>query len=227
MIVITLFVALLAASCVPREEERTARPVEAPPQHNEATEELIDLMDIVRGDEYWEVARLLDAGADPNVRFDYFQAFARGPAREIFDLEDVTPLMVLAYFHAHQSMRLLLDAGADPNARAGSGATALLRAFSDPPALGTDDTDFLAAIELLLEYGADPNLMRYLEGGEFTDGLSAMHGAAVAGNAEAMQMLIDAGADVNVHLSTQGYAINASGDYPIHGGVINGHAHIV
>ncbi|MCG8683714.1 MAG: ankyrin repeat domain-containing protein, partial [Desulfobacterales bacterium] len=208
---------------VPREEERTARPVEDPPQHNEATEELIDLMDGLRGYEHWEVARLLDAGADPNVRFDYFELIGI----ETFNLQDVTPLMVLAYFHAHQSMRLLLEAGADPNARAGSGATALLRAFSDPPAPDADDTDFLAAIELLLEYGADPNLARYLEGGEFTDGMSPMHGAAIAGNIEALQMLINADAEINAQSSTIGYAPNAMGNYPIHEAAINGHAYIV
>jgi cytohesin len=78
-----------------------------------------------------------------------------------------------------ETVQLLLKAGADPNSKETSGRTPLFRAASDP-----------AALKLLLDAGADATVV---DG----DGYSPLHEAAFNGNADAVRLLIAAGAKVN------------------------------
>jgi hypothetical protein len=79
------------------------------------------------------VARLLDAGADPNGR----------------TTEGSTPLMVAAQLDRATLAAALLDAGADVNAQDKRGATALMYAAAERS---------IQVVTLLLKAGADPNI---------------------------------------------------------------------
>jgi cytohesin len=91
------------------------------------------LVDAVRRGDVQEVARLLAAGADPNVK----------------DLDGHTPLHYAAEQCRADIAELLLKHGADPNARDDHGKTPLHRAV----AVGC-----VEVAELLLSRGADPNV---------------------------------------------------------------------
>lgn len=85
----------------------------------------------IRGSDRAQVERLLQNGADVNLRD------RRGGA---------TPLMYTAALGSLDTMTLLIDKGADVNARSAGGATALMWAATD-----------LAKIRLLVDRGADLN----------------------------------------------------------------------
>jgi ankyrin repeat protein len=90
------------------------------------------LLDAVRRGDVQEVARLLAAGADPNVR----------------DPDGDAPLHIAAEQCNADIAELLLKHGADPNARDNQGKTPLHRAVWERCG---------AVVELLLKHGADPN----------------------------------------------------------------------
>ncbi|AKT34475.1 Ankyrin repeat [Pyrobaculum sp. WP30] len=90
------------------------------------------LVDAVRRGDVQEVARLLAAGADPNVR----------------DPDGETPLHIAAEQCRADLAELLLKHGADPSARDNQGKTPLHIAVGGRCG---------AVVELLLKHGADPN----------------------------------------------------------------------
>jgi len=85
----------------------------------------------IRGSDQAQVERLLQNGADVNLRD------RRGGA---------TPLMYAAALGSLDTMKLLIEKGADVNARSTGGATALMWAATD-----------LAKVRLLVDRGADVN----------------------------------------------------------------------
>jgi cytohesin len=91
------------------------------------------LVEAVRRGDVQEVARLLAAGADPNVK----------------DLDGHTPLHYAAEQCRADIAELLLKHGADPNARDNQGETPLHIAVW---------MRCKAVAELLLRHGADPNM---------------------------------------------------------------------
>jgi Ankyrin repeats (3 copies)/Ankyrin repeat len=116
---------------------------------------LTPLMQAAREGAIGEMTRLLDAGADLDVR----DASSRR-----------WPALLHAIHKQHpEAVRLLLERGADPNSAGAGGGTALIFAADDP-----DPT----IVELLLEYGANPlvetrggitALTRAVSGGALTD----------------------------------------------------------
>jgi ankyrin repeat protein len=118
----------------------------------------------------------------------------------------ITPLMYASLYGDAASARLLLDAGADPKARNDAGATALLWAVDD-----------LEITRLLLERGADPNVMSadgrmpvmvaaarfgagdvvtaLLDRGATLKGQAVLSQAGAAGDAAALRLLLDRGAE--------------------------------
>jgi len=164
------------------------------------------LVDAVRRGDVQEVARLLAAGANPNVK----------------DLDGRTPLHIAAEQSRADLVELLLRHGADPNARDADGETPLHKAVS---------VSDVALVELLLRHGADPNarckegrtplhragrvelvelLLRYgADPDARTDaGVTLLHSAAISGNVKLAEILLSRGADPNARA--------ADGATPLH-----------
>jgi len=128
------------------------------------------------------VKLLLERGADPNVR----------------DANENTVLHHAADSGTEKTLSLLLAAGVNVNSRNGFGETPLLLAagadvdsgndLGETPPVGVPGRGCAAAVKLLLEHGADPNI------GEW--GSTPMHRAAMAGSEEILHLLLAAGADV-------------------------------
>ncbi len=95
----------------------------------------------------------------------------------------VTPALISAAFNGDTEMlQILLEAGADVNARDDEGSTALIEcAMGGAP-----------CVEVLLKAGADVNARD-------CENNTALMFAAIDGTPEIVQMLLDAGAHVNVH----------------------------
>lgn len=145
-----------------------------------------------------EVRRLLKEGADVNER----------------DADGKTPLQLAVEYRNIEAGKLLLDNGADANAKenefgisplhtaALTGQEAFARLLLDKganpnavdnkgnwyPLYYAIDRNQLSIMRLLLERGADPNAKSNF-------GLSFLDTAGRAGNAEAIRLLINAGAD--------------------------------
>lgn len=99
--------------------------------------------------------------------------------------EAYTPLMVAANRSSLRVVDYLIRQGADINAQSDGGETALmLAARANTPQAAVD------TMTLLLAAGADPNLV---SGG----GNSALMEAAYTGNTDAIDLLVQAGANVN------------------------------
>lgn len=107
------------------------------------------------------VARLLQAGADPNVRIDPGSVASHASfactdylleqciGRELHSVNRLTPLMWAELSKGHADIvRLLLQHGANPNITDRAGASPLFWAV--------DHNDF-PSVRLLLNSGADPN----------------------------------------------------------------------
>ncbi len=116
---------------------------------------------------------LLDAGANPDARDNGLQS---------------TPLHQAATHDALDAADRLLAAGADPDARDASGETPLHRAafhLTDSPS-GSD------MVKHLLEGGAEPDLI------ETQHGRTPLNEAAVMDNQEAIEPLLEAGANTHI-----------------------------
>lgn len=94
------------------------------------------------------------------------------------DGSGATALMHATAYAPEAAIRLLLTAGADANATNQTGATALMWA-----------TDDVGKVRLLIARGAAVNTAR-------ADGMTALASAAMRGNHEVVQALLDSGADV-------------------------------
>ncbi len=107
-----------------------------------------------------------------------------------------------------ETLQELLDEGGDLNKR----EFALSHEFGEGPlvynrtplciAVARDD---LAVAELLVAYGADVNYT-YLDG---NDEIAPLHIAAIGGNTEMINFLLDNGADVNIQVSYYGTPISS------------------
>jgi uncharacterized protein len=107
-----------------------------------------------------------------------------------------TPFMLAARASDVPLMKVLLELGADPNISNTDDCTPLLAAAGvgalgdGDEAAGTDD-EALAAVKLLLDLGADLNIVD-------RNGETAMHGASYQNRANLVQLFADRGADIKV-----------------------------
>ena len=169
--------------------------------------------------------RLLDKGADVNARatreFNDGYRYASYVSRI-----GATPLLMAARVSDAELMRLLLARGADVNAASADGMTPFMAAAGNgirsPNEDGMDD-DAPAAVRLLLDTGkVDVN-----QGDK--RGWAPLHGAAYRGNLAVIQMLVDAGAalDVKTYDASRDrtdLGLNKEGWTPVHiaDGIVNG-----
>lgn len=127
------------------------------------------LLDAVTAGDMTEVERLLRAGANPDA----------------VDDEDSTTALYHATINNDRAMvELLINNGADVNKAGSAGYTALEIAGMN---------EYLEILEILLDRGADPNQRNVL----WNDG-TALHSVVNFSRLKAAQMLLDAGADVNM-----------------------------
>jgi len=101
-------------------------------------------------------------------------------------------------------MRLLLDHGANPNGKVvGSGQE---YGFFEPPLHAISESKNTAAVKLLLQYGANVNII----GGAYGTPLEA---ACHYGHEPTVRVLLEAGADVNLQGGYHGDALQAAARY--------------
>jgi ankyrin repeat protein len=106
-----------------------------------------------------------------------------------------TPFIRAALSGDIEVMRLLLQHGADPNSATREGSTALMAAsginWIPAQTFTRSEADYVEAVKLCLEKGAPVNATNSLE-------LAAIHGAANRGWTSIIQLLADAGAQLDV-----------------------------
>jgi len=138
---------------------------------------------------------LLENGADPNHRVE-----ANTLTRTIFTMQWFQENGATAFIRAGQSsdtalMRLLLEYGADPLAQTALGDTALSASagigWVDGVTFERSPGENVEAIRMLLDLGLDPNSAN-------RDGRTPLMGAAFKGNAGVVQVLVDAGARLDI-----------------------------
>jgi ankyrin repeat protein len=158
---------------------------------------------------------------------DAVRALAEAGANLTLADPDGTPALTFAIINGHYDVAaLLVEKGADVNQRDRTGATpiysavdmhTLVTSFGRPelPRVVTDGS--VAAAKMLLTHGADPNnslkskvLKRTYQAGDarLGEGSTPLMRAAKAGDVVMMQVLIDAGADMN--------RTNAAGETALH-----------
>jgi ankyrin repeat protein len=141
------------------------------------------------------IKKLVDKGANVNWRVQESTWF-----RTVFTSQWVHEDGATAFWRAAQSsdlavMKLLLDHGADPNIATNVGVTPLQVAAGIGWVEGITYEWSKAAnvetIKMLLKLGADPNA-------QAQTGRTALHGAGHKGSTAAIQLLVDAGARLDI-----------------------------
>jgi ankyrin repeat protein len=139
------------------------------------------------------ITALLDHGADVNARVTKdlprygFTLFKRNY------LVQGTPFYLAALVGDTEVMRLLLNRGANPALKARDDTTALMVAAGiahEENESRVSEKDHLAAVQLVLELGADINAKNF-------GAMNALHAAAYAGYDTVAQLLVDRGIALN------------------------------
>jgi ankyrin repeat protein len=154
----------------------------------------------IRDEAFALIARLLDAGADPNVRTKEFPHERRYITTVVgsvawVDLTGQTPFLRAAAAGDLDAMRLLLAHGADPNIATAAGTTPLMVAAGVNWAVGETFDEgpaaLLEAVQLAHELGNDVNAVNSM-------GVGAIHGAANRGANDVIEYLAANGARLDV-----------------------------
>ncbi|KAM9851000.1 uncharacterized protein ankrd50l [Aulostomus maculatus] len=131
------------------------------------------------------------------------------------DCKGRTPLIAAAYMGHHEVVEILLDHNAEVDLADGDGRTALsVAALCVPTAAGTKGYGEVAC--LLLERGADP-------GHRDHDGMTPLLLAAYEGHDDIVELLLEAGADVDETAGPSGSAPAAAAVTPLLAAAAMGH----
>lgn len=126
-----------------------------------------------------------------------------------------TPLIAAAYMGHHEVVEILLDHNAKVDLADGDGRTALsVAALCVPTAAGIKGYGEVAS--LLLEHGADP-------GHRDNDGMTPLLLAAYEGNDDVVELLLEAGADVDETAGPDGSVTAAAAVTPLLAAAAMGH----
>ena len=156
----------------------------------------VPLLDAIRADDGDRVRTLLAKGGDPNATDSnqasalmYAALYARpgvigqllraGADFKYRDPNGLTALVLAA--HSYKSAKILIDAGADVNAKSKIGLTPFMTAAAYP--------GNTALLRLMLEKGADTKVSAL--------GATALTLAALTGDADSTELLLQSGADPN------------------------------
>lgn len=146
------------------------------------------------------IKMLLDRGANVNARLTGKLPY-RGGTNPTWQSEvGATPFLRAAYSTDISVMRLLLAYGADPGITASDKTTPLMAAAGVgwlPSLVYTRNENLIETLKLCVELGNDVNAVndgKPNSGGP--SGLTALHGAAFKGLPEAVQFLVDRGANI-------------------------------
>lgn len=131
------------------------------------------------------------------------------------DSKGRTPLIAAAYMGHHEAVEILLDHNAEVDLADGDGRTALsVAALCVPTAAGVKGYGEVAS--LLLERGADP-------GHRDHDGMTPLLLAAYEGNDDVVELLLEAGADVDETAGPDGNVSAAAAVTPLLAAAAMGH----
>ncbi len=142
------------------------------------------------------ITKLLDKGANPNGRVKDDTL-----TRTIFTMQWFFENGATAFARAAQSsdtvlMKLLLKYGADPRLATMNGDTAITLAggigWVEGVTYERSREENVEALRMLLDLGLDPNTAN-------SEGRTALMGAALKGRNEAIQLLVDRGARLDLH----------------------------
>jgi ankyrin repeat protein len=142
------------------------------------------------------ITKLLDKGADANARVKEDTL-----TRTIFTMQWFFEDGATAFARAAQSsdttlMKLLLKYGADPRLATRNGDTAITLAggigWVEGVTYERSREENVEALRMLLDLGLDPNTAN-------SEGRTALMGAALKGRNEAIQLLVDRGARLDLH----------------------------
>jgi ankyrin repeat protein len=137
---------------------------------------------------------LLDAGADPNLRMNSSTETRTIFTHQWLREEGATPFLRAAQSSDLELMNLLLDHGADPNINTLVGVTPLMVAagigWVEGVTFEWSEEANREVIRKLIDLGNDVNAQ------DIEDGRTALMGAAHKGRNYAVEMLVDAGADL-------------------------------
>jgi ankyrin repeat protein len=144
------------------------------------------------------IRALLDLGAKVNARTKEVPPLRRWlmPISDLswVDLTGQTPFLRAALSADLTVMHLLLDKGADPNVTTFAGTTPLMAAAGVNWVGGqtySESKQFLEAVELCLEHGADVNAVNSM-------GITAVIGAVNRGSDDILDLLVKKGASLDV-----------------------------
>jgi ankyrin repeat protein len=138
--------------------------------------------------------KLLARGANPNLQATK-NPDVTSVGRKRLSEDGATPFWVAAQTLDLPYMKLLLEHGANPLTANSTGDTPLLAAsglvIEKPGESPGSPEEAAAAVKLLLELGADATTVDH-------DGNTALHGVAIWGSNDAVEMLVNAGARLDV-----------------------------
>jgi uncharacterized protein len=136
---------------------------------------------------------LLDRGANPNQRINADTELHQGMLATWLKEAGATPLIRASLSGDLTMVRLLLAHGADPSITTYDHTTALMAAagvgWADGFLHEYSEEQTLELVRLLLDLGVPVN-------GANDEGITALHGAAYKGANQAVQLLVDRGADL-------------------------------
>lgn len=124
------------------------------------------------------VKLLLSKGADP----------------DLLNQAGSTPFTLAGAYNLYEVLKVYIESGYDVNTQDAHGRTALWRLVGSSP----NDLVNSKSVKLLLEAGADPNILT-------NNGSAALSKAAKLGRTEMVQLLINAGATIDYQDPTTGY----------------------
>lgn len=153
------------------------------------------------------IRALLDRGAHPNLRIQADTEVHQGMTALWLKEAGATPLLRAALSGDLTVVRLLLAHGADPLLPTFDHTTPLMVAsgvgWADGMIHEHSEQETLQVIRLLLDAGADVNAAN-------DHGITALHGAAYKGANQAVQLLVDRGARLDVKDKGEDYGFGAS-----------------